>query len=104
MDTYSANTPRTLPGLLELFVLNACHWLVNANLKLAEFAEPNREWRILTSQTHSTVWDGELTLFDMNYCAFGEPPQHSFLDAYGRELKAGKQLKVGWAEHYTKDK
>ena len=95
---------RRFPAYWSYVVLNACHWLVNANLKLAEFAEPNRQWRILTSQTHSTVWDGKLTLFDMNYCAFEERPQHSFLDAYGRELKPGKQLKVGWAEHYTKDR
>jgi hypothetical protein len=70
-------------------------------LKLAELAEPTRKWRILMSETHSAVWDGELTMFDMIYCAFGEPPEHSFLDAYGRELKPGRQIKVYLAEHYT---
>src|ERR1700674_4649552 len=42
----------------------ACHWLVNFNLKLAMLAEPERKWRIVTSDNHSTVWDDAQTLFD----------------------------------------
>src|SRR5438270_729454 len=41
----------------------ACHWLVNFNLRLATLAEPDRRWRIITSPDHSTVWDGNWTLF-----------------------------------------
>ena len=44
----------------------ACHWLVNFNHHLAKLVEPNRTWRIITSNEHSTVWDNNLTLFDMN--------------------------------------
>jgi hypothetical protein len=51
----------------------ACHWLVNFNLRLAELAEPRRSWRILTSDSHSTVWAGDWTLFDLNYSAFRVP-------------------------------
>jgi hypothetical protein len=40
----------------------ACHWLVNFNLELAMRVEPSRTWRILTSDKHSTVWDGKETL------------------------------------------
>ncbi len=82
---------------------SACHWLVNANLKLAELAEPKRAWRILTSQAHSTVWDGDLTLFDMNFAALQVAPEEAFALAYGRELKPGKQLRVYLAEHYSKE-
>ena len=96
-----AGQSRRLPPYFKLVKGHACHWLVNSYLKLAELAEPDRPWRILTSATHSTVWDGKTTLFDMIYCAFGEPPQHSFWDAYGRELKPGRQIKVYLAEHYT---
>ena len=44
----------------------ACHWLVNFNLHLAKLVEPNRTWRIITSDHHSTVWDNDRTLFDLN--------------------------------------
>ena len=36
----------------------ACHWLVNFALELAQLVEPDRKWRIITSDKHSTVWDG----------------------------------------------
>lgn len=44
----------------------SCHWLVNFNLRLVELAEPGRAWRIVRSDEHSTVWDGDNTLFDIN--------------------------------------
>jgi len=37
----------------------ACHWLVNFAYTLAELAEPQMPWRIITSDKHSTVWDGD---------------------------------------------
>jgi hypothetical protein len=49
----------------------ACHWIVNFTLRLAKLVEPNREWRILSGDKHSTVWDGERTLFEFNYFTFG---------------------------------
>jgi hypothetical protein len=60
---------------------SACHWLVNFNLRLAERVEPKRLWRILTSDDHSTVWDGDHTLFDFNYCALGVPPDEAYAAA-----------------------
>ena len=60
-------------------------------------------WHILSGQEHSTVWDGELTLFDMNFSALGLPPQEAFALAWERELKPGKQLTVHFAKHYTKE-
>jgi hypothetical protein len=52
----------------------ACHWLVNFALRLAILAEPARPWQIVSSQAHSTVWDGQSTLFDCNCGPSWLPP------------------------------
>jgi hypothetical protein len=77
----------------------ACHWLVNFNLCLVQLVEPKRPWRIVTSQKHSTVWDGDRTLFDFNFLAFGIAPDECFERANERHLQPGKELKVYMAEH-----
>jgi hypothetical protein len=79
---------------------SACHWLVNFNLRLANLTEPRRAWRILTSDLHSTVWDGEESLFDLNFLALGVPAAESFELASGKELPVGKYLKVHLARHW----
>ena len=79
----------------------ACHWLVNFNLRLAERVEPKRPWRILTSDYHSTVWDGDHTLFDFNYCALGIPPDEAYAQAKGSNacvLPPGVELEVNLAQ------
>jgi hypothetical protein len=78
----------------------ACHWLVNFNLTLARLARPDRAWRIITSHRHSTVWDGERTLFDLNFLAFGVPPQECFDMAYEEELPVGEYRKAGYPRHW----
>lgn len=84
----------------------ACHWLVNANLRLATLAEPNQEWQIVTSQKHSTVWNGNDILFDMNFSALQVDPQEGFDLAYfeGDLLEIGQYMKTYMASHYSKDK
>jgi len=74
----------------------ACHWLVNANLKLAQLVEPKENWQIVTNDNHSTVWNGKDILFDMNFSALNIDPQEAFDIAYnnGKLLPIGKQLKV----------
>jgi hypothetical protein len=79
----------------------ACHWLVNFTLRLAMLVKPERPWRIITSQKHSTVWDGGDTLFDFNFQAFGIDPNECFELAFEEELKPGKYLRVYFAEHYS---
>lgn len=69
----------------------ACHWLVNFNLRLAELVEPKIKWRIVTSQKHSTVWDGEDMLFDFNFTAMRVDPNEAFALANKRQLKIGKE-------------
>jgi hypothetical protein len=81
----------------------ACHWLVNFNLRLAQLAEPSHPWRILTSQDHSTVWDGDAILFDMNFLALGVAPDEAFTLASEKELPIGKQLRTYFAEHFSVD-
>lgn len=81
----------------------ACHWLVNFNLELAKLAEPGKEWRIMTSQLHSTVWDGNETLFDFNFSALGVDPNEAFELASnkGNMLKVGVKKTIYFAAHYS---
>jgi hypothetical protein len=78
----------------------AGHWLVNFNLRLVTLAEPNRPWRIMTSDAHSTVWDGQLTVFDLTALALGVPPLECFMAANDRELRPGKSIRVYYARSY----
>jgi hypothetical protein len=79
----------------------ACHWLVNFNLRLAMLVKPKRHWRIIASEDHSTVWDGNDTLFDFNFLAFGIDPNECFDLAFEEELEPGEYLPVDFAEHYS---
>jgi hypothetical protein len=78
----------------------ACHWLVNFNLRLAQLTEPARQWRILTSDLHSTIWDGDQTLFDLSFFALGVSPEECFSLANERQLEPGKKLKVYLARQW----
>ena len=77
----------------------ACHWLVNFTLKLAMLVLPYRPWRILTSVSHSTVWDGTNTLFDFNFQAMGIPARecHETATFKGREIAPARLLRVYYA-------
>lgn len=82
---------------------SACHWLVNFNLALANIVEPNKNWRIVSSHQHSTVWDGEETLFDFNFLALGVDPNEAFELAMADKniLATGEYKKVHRAAHYS---
>jgi len=56
----------------------ACHYLVDLGLYAATTVEPNRDWRVIGNEYHSTVWDGEDTLWDLNYTALGVDPDEAF--------------------------
>ena len=71
-----------------------CHWLVNFNLELAKLVLPERPWRIITSDNHSTVWDGESMLFEFNFLALGIPPNECYFLAHKRVLRIGKDLRT----------
>jgi hypothetical protein len=72
----------------------ACHCLVNFSLCLAQLVEPDKEWRIITSSEHSTVWDGRDCLFDLNDYAQGYPASASFRDAYDEEYPIGRYTNI----------
>jgi len=79
----------------------ACHWLVNFNLKLAMLVEPCRPWRILTSDKHSTVFDGEGVLFDFNMKALSVPVAEAYTlatTAPGAKELAPGELWYGYDE------
>jgi hypothetical protein len=42
-----------------------CHWSVNVSMVALKEADPKTPWRIVVSDEHSTIWDGESTLFDI---------------------------------------
>ena len=79
-------------GPYRLYVKNlACFFLVNANLRLAQLILPDRDWRIVVSPFHATVWDGRDLLWDMTGLALYGQADLAFEFAFGM----GKQLPVG---------
>jgi hypothetical protein len=80
----------------------ACHWLVNFELELAQCVLPDSPWRIISSDAHSTVWDGAELLFNFTWQALGLTPEQCFTAAYeGDELAVGEHLSVAYADHYS---
>jgi hypothetical protein len=79
---------------------SACHWLVNFTLHLAMLVKPSEPWRILTSDRHSTVWNGNELLFDFNFQALGIDPNECFKLASGKELQPGEHVKCYLAQDY----
>ncbi len=59
------------PAYWDYVVHSACHWVVSMHLHVAKIAYPKIPWRIVTSDKHSTVWDGDETLWDGNFMALG---------------------------------
>ena len=76
---------------------------MNFNLRLATLAEPKHPWRILTSDRHSTVWDGRPDPLRVQLPGPGHQPGGCFELANEEELPVGKLLKVYYARHYTED-
>ena len=74
----------------------ACYWEVNLALRLAMLVEPNDEWRIISSDEHSTLWDGHHTLFELDRGfsdpKHGIPPESCYWTAYDEELDPGQYL------------
>lgn len=85
----------------------ACHWTVNFALELAQLVEPQRPWRVLKSDKHSTVWDGAETLFDFNFQALGVSPDECFelaaLQKTSREFPPGQHTRCYLAAHWKSE-
>jgi len=59
------------PGYWEYVCHSACHWIVNLHLWVACHIESQTPWQIVSSDKHSTVWDGKDRLWDGNFLALG---------------------------------
>ena len=46
---------------------SACHWTANINAEVIMKAQPTKNWRVINSSYHSTVWDGKNTIYDTNF-------------------------------------
>ena len=58
---------RGRPPLYDNWICHsACHWIANINMAVVKKAFPNREWRVINSYFHSTVFDGDRTIYDTN--------------------------------------
>ena len=47
-----------------------CHALATLHLYVAQRVYPNKAWRIVSGEDHTTVWDAERTVFDLQWQAF----------------------------------
>lgn len=76
----------------------ACHYVANTLLYVAMVAYPNKAWRIVTSSKHSTIWDGEQTLFDLNFVTLNVPIHECIEDAFMQSdtvvLKVGEYMRL----------
>lgn len=61
----------------------ACHKLVPLYLWIVRQVEPAAAWRVITSDAHSAVWDGQLRLFDPIFEAMGIQATEAFRRAGG---------------------
>ena len=86
------------PAFDEYVCSRACHWIVNTLLFIATEAFPKKEWRIITGDSHSTVWDGDKTFFDLNYLAMKIDVATCYNSTLGdrshQVLPIGKQLRL----------
>ena len=49
--------------------LGNCHAMARLSLIVMKQVEPEVDWQIVSSDEHSTCWDGGHRIFDMNYMA-----------------------------------
>ena len=94
---FNREHPGPSPGFWEFACHSACHWVADMCLYVASNAYPNTPWRIVTSDKHSTVWNGcpkTPVLFDVNFLAIGVKPKEAWeLASKGRMLKPGQWLR-----------
>ena len=46
-----------------------CHAMAEFSLYVMSRVEPHVDWQIISGEHHSTCWDGDTRIFDMNYMA-----------------------------------
>src|SRR5215831_19037268 len=78
---------------------NIANMLPAIGWSISTWSLPKKPWRIITSVKHSTVWDGDDTLFDFNFQAMGIPPDECFQDANKKMKKPGQHIVCHFAQH-----
>jgi len=86
------------PAFWDFACHSACHW-VNAWAMACICSEMYTEgrWRIVKSDKHTTIWDGDKTLFDINFLALGISPEETW------ELAACQPESEVWTEGLSPD-
>jgi hypothetical protein len=95
-----------VPRYMQYVVYGACHWLVNGYLRLAMLVVPDRPWRIITGPEHSTVWDGQNMVFDINYYSQGVTAAQTYevaREGDSEELEPGKYRVCGQPEYWERE-
>lgn len=98
---FDRRRPGPMPAFWDFACHSACHWVVDMALYVARSAYGKVPWRVVSSQKHSTVWDGDEAhpvLFDINFLALGisAPEALKLATTRGRILKPGRYLRP-WA-------
>jgi hypothetical protein len=75
---FCRDRPGPAPSFWDYACHGACHWTCSLHLWVAMQVQPDRPWRIVTTNKHSTVWDGEHTLWDGNFLALGIPADEAW--------------------------
>lgn len=107
---HNLNHKGRTPEYWKYVKFGACHWLVNFNLELAKLVLPDESWVIVSSERHSTVWNGKDLIFEFNFQAFGISADDCFSIAKtnGRILKIGRHKKCKelefWLEEIAREK
>jgi hypothetical protein len=49
----------------------SCHFMCNVNLAVLKIYQPEKDWKLIFSRKHSTIWDGDHLIYDMQSLALG---------------------------------
>ena len=81
--------PEPEPAFWAWVCEGACHSLAELNLWVVRRLEPRcAGWRVIGSDGHTTCWDGDERIFDLNFEAMGLSAGHTFTRA-GGALESG---------------
>jgi len=92
------------PAFWDYACHGACHYVADLCLFVAHTCYPETGWRIITSDKHSVVWNGDVNrpvLFDVNFAAIGVKATEAWelANHKGRTLKPLRWLRpwcVAW--------
>lgn len=90
---FCRDKPGPTPEFWNYACHSACHWTANLSLFVAQKAEPKRPWRLVSSNAHTTCWDGSEMLWDTNFMALGVPPNEAW--ELANDQPDSKHLEVG---------